>query len=173
MNAPDINKTLQAVTTYEGKPARIACTVTNKNGYISITGELIPYRCRTPHHCGCIHEEIIKTFPKLRPFLWLHLTNDDGSRIHEVENSLYMIANDDEEAAQILLHCTDNEIRELSALVHNGLHRSPTPWNYKGCKGYEIKGEDSRRIYAAKLESFNLRARRLKAINELYNVLSK
>ena len=147
-NGKVFTKVLTARTTYAGKPARIACTVTNKDGYISITGELTPYRCRTPHAASCIHEEI--------------------------ENSLYMIANDDEKAAQNVLHCTDDEINELSALVHNGLHRSPTWWSYKdGQKGYQIKGEDSRRIYAEKLESLNLRARRLAAINDLYDVLSK
>jgi len=173
-NGKVFTKVLTARTTYAGKPARIACTVTNKDGYISITGELTPYRCRTPHAAGCIHEEIEKAFPKLRPFIWLHLANLDGSVMHEIENSLYMIANDDEKAAQNVLHCTDDEINELSALVHNGLHRSPTWWSYKdGQKGYQIKGEDSRRIYAEKLESLNLRARRLAAINDLYDVLSK
>lgn len=169
-----MKKIFNATMNYNGKPARIACTVTDKDGYISITGELTPYRCRTPHVCGCIHEEISKAFPKLRPFLWLHCVNLDGSVTYEIENSLYMIANDDEKAAQSVLHCTDDEILELSALVHNGLHRSPTWWGYKDNRqGYEVKGEDSRRVYAEKLESFNLRARRLQAIGDFYEFLSK
>lgn len=169
-----MKKVFNSTTTYNGKPARIACTVTDKDGYISITGELTPYRCRTPHVAGCCHDEISKAFPKLRPFLWLHLVNLDGSVMHELENSLYMIANDDEKAAQSVLHCTDDEINELSALVHNGLHRSPTWWSYKdGQKGYEIKGEDSRKIYADHLAALHLQERRRAALADFYAMLEK
>lgn len=169
-----MKKTLKGVTNYCGKPARITCKITDERGYISITGELTPYRCRTPYVCGCMHNEIVKVFPELRPFIWLHLVNiSDGSVSREIASSLFMLANDDEKAAQNMLHCTDNELRELSALVHYGLHRSHAWYRYDNDKkAYEVNGADSVRIYTARLESFGLRARRLQAIKEFYKVLA-
>lgn len=168
-----MKKILNSMVDYNGKPAKIKCTIEDINGYISITGEITPYRCRTPHCCGCIHDEIYKAFPALRPFLWLHLVNLDGSVSYEVENSLYMLANDDETAAQKMLHCTDDEIRELSALVRYGLQRSRTWWSYKDKKpGYEIKGADSRKVYTNYLNKLGLVRRRLNAIKDFYGVLA-
>lgn len=170
-----MKKVLFGTVDYCGKPAKIKCYITDNDGYLSITADIIPYRCRTPHCCGCCHDEIQKAFPELKPFIWLHLVDvKDGSVMHEVANSLYMLANDDEKAAQSVLNCTDEEIRELSALVHYGLTRTKTWWGYKDKKpGYEIKGEDNRRVYENALNKLNLRARRLNALNDLYSVLSR
>ena len=38
--------------------------------------------------CGCIHDDIVKHFPELRPFIKWHLTSSDGP-IYYVSNSLY------------------------------------------------------------------------------------
>ena len=40
---------------------------------------------------GCIHEEIVKYFPELRPFISLHLSNEFGQRMYPVDNFIYHI----------------------------------------------------------------------------------
>ena len=57
-----MKKVLSTKYMYEGKQARITCIIEDINGYISITGAITPYRCRSAHVCGCIHDEIIKAF---------------------------------------------------------------------------------------------------------------
>lgn len=168
-----MKKSFNSKVYYNGKPARITATVTDENGYISITGEIIPYRCKTVHAAGCLHEYIYMAFPKLRPFIWLHLVNLDGTIMYEVENSLYMLANDDVTAAQSVLGCSDDEIDKLYNLVRFGLHRSKTSWGYRDhLTGYQISDENSVQTYTAALNKLGLRSRRLHAINDLYGVLS-
>ena len=166
-----MKKILKGKVIYYGQPARITAKITDVDGYISITGEIIPYRCKTVHCCGCLHDYIVEAFQGLRPFIWLHLVNLDGSVMHEVENSLYMLANDDIEAAKVMLHATDAEIQDLYNLVYYGLHREKTWWGYKDNKtGYHVKG-DGVRVYAAQLAKLNLKERRLRAIDEFYKYL--
>lgn len=168
-----MKKILNGKTLYYGKPARIKATITDENGYISITGELTPYRCRTAHVFGCIHEEIEKAFPALKPYIWLHLVNLDGSVMHEIANTLYFLANDDTKAAQKHLHCTDDEILRLSAFVRYGLHREKTVYNYgeTGEKAYHITG-DGVQLFEKELKKYNFASRRKAAINNFYNVLN-
>lgn len=40
------------------------------------------------HSCGCVHEEIEKTFPELAPFLKFHLSSPSGP-MHYIANGLY------------------------------------------------------------------------------------
>lgn len=161
-----MKKILRSTVNYYGKPARIAATVTDERGYISITADLIPYRCKTVHACGCMHDEIYRAFPKLRPFIWLHLVNVDGSVTYEIENSLYHFANGDDQAAgRVLGCCSDKEINDLSALVNFGLHKT------KKFGFYSVDG-DGRQVYENAVNKLNLRARRLHALKDLYGVLS-
>ena len=161
-----MKKILRSTVNYYGKPARIAATVTDERGYISITADLIPYRCKTVHACGCMHDEIYRAFPKLRPFMWLHLVNVDGSVTYEIENSLYHFANGDDQAAgRVLGCCSDKEINDLSALVNFGLHKSKK-------FGFYSVDADGRQVYENAVNKLNLRARRLHALKDLYGVLS-
>lgn len=168
-----MKKILNGTTKYNGKPARIKATITDENGYISITGEITPHRCRKPHAFGCVHEEIAKAFPKLQPFMWLHLVNLDGSVMHEVANTLYFLANDDTEAAQKHLHCTDEEILRLSAFVRYGLHREKTVFNYgeTGKKAYHVTG-DGVQLFERELKKYGFTAKRKAAIIKFYRLLN-
>lgn len=162
-----MKKILNGVVNYNGKPGRIQATITDVNGYISITGEIKPYRCKTVHACGCLHDEIYKAFPALRPFLWLHLVNLDGSVPFEVENSLFYLANNENEKALNMLHCTPAELSELSALVTFGLHHQKLSWGM-----YYTVSEDGQKVYARTLAKLNLQSRRLNAIKDFYGVLN-
>lgn len=59
------------------------------NGYNSfaITGE-------TKWSCGCIHEEIAKTFPNLAPLIKYHLMTPTGP-LHYLNNTLYLAGDHD------------------------------------------------------------------------------
>lgn len=78
---------------YDGEPARIKATVRydddcgNGHNSFAITGEIWQRR-RGVVTCGCIHDEIAKHFPKLKPFIKWHLMSSDGP-MHYVANSLY------------------------------------------------------------------------------------
>ena len=162
-----MKKILNGVVNYNGKPARIAAKITDVSGYVSITAEIIPYRCKTVHVCGCLHNEICEAFPQLRPFMWLHMVHTDGSIGNEGADGLHYLVNGYEAAARRLLCCcSDREFMELSALVRYGLHKSKTAWG-----SYTVDG-DGLKIYEKLLNSYNLPARRLNAIKDFYGVLA-
>lgn len=60
----------------------------NSHPYFSITGEInqVGYKVDT---CGCIHDEIAKHFPGLKPLIQFHLWYDNGLPMHYVANAIY------------------------------------------------------------------------------------
>lgn len=65
-------------------------TITTERNYFSVTGEI--GSISNPHTCGCIHEEILTHFPKLRPLVDLHLSDLDGVPMHAESNGWYWLA---------------------------------------------------------------------------------
>lgn len=65
----------------------------NQAPYFSITGE-INRQARNGRwvedSCGCLHDEIAKFFPKLKPLIKWHLTSTDGP-MHYLANSKYWL----------------------------------------------------------------------------------
>jgi len=56
--------------------------------YFSMTGEI--YLAGGPlQSCGCPHYEIAESFPELRRFIPLHLSDENGVPMHAVENGWY------------------------------------------------------------------------------------
>jgi hypothetical protein len=53
--------------------------------YFSVTGE-------TKHSCGCLHDEILKSRPDLKPLVDLHLSDLDGVPMHAEANGWYWLA---------------------------------------------------------------------------------
>ncbi len=167
-----MKKVIRRKYNYCGKPARIVCKITDKDGYISITGEVTPYRCRTPHLCGCIHGEIAKAFPKIEKYLWLHLVNLDGSVMYEAENTLYHLINDNVNAARLTLGCaTEEELRELDALATYGIHKT----RHKSFKGSDwfTADNDGKELFKKAVDKLNLKSRRLAAISDFCEFLEK
>ncbi len=172
-----MKKTIIRKTVLNNRDARIKCNITDENGYISITGEIILKYCRRPAVCGCIHTEIATAFPEIAPYLFLHLVNKDGTVMHEINNSLYCLANNDPERAKMILNCTDGEIDDLYSLVYYGLHKKRTVYCYTDMKnncrpGYQVTGKDSIKLYSDALEKMDLKNRRLKALQEFYSVVA-
>ena len=91
----DMTKTKfnNAPTGYTGQ---IKATVTTERGYFSITAEIgTPNQLKSGNFQagGCLHEDIAKKFPKLRPLIPLHLSNvETGAPMHAEENGFYWLA---------------------------------------------------------------------------------
>ncbi len=64
----------------------------NSNAYFSITGE-IKYHAGNNRWMegsgGAIHEDILKHFPHLQPLVDIHLSDEDGVRMHAYDNAGY------------------------------------------------------------------------------------
>lgn len=101
-------KTFRKDYTEDGKPCVIIAEVRyddecgNGHNSFGITGTLYDsYRCpgestvqssgKTLYCCGggCIHDEIAKHFPHLKPFIKWHLTSSDGP-MHYIANTVYL-----------------------------------------------------------------------------------
>ena len=60
--------------------------------YFSITGEIRDSRVRRDNGiiaCGCLHEDILKTWPDLADLVAMHLSDIDGQPMHAEANALY------------------------------------------------------------------------------------
>ncbi len=66
----------------------------NSRPYFSVTGEIINRMVSRDAclACGCLHEEISTVFPKLRPVISLHLSDDLGNPRHAKANGWYWLA---------------------------------------------------------------------------------
>lgn len=79
----------------EGRRALVAAKISTENGYFSVTGNA-HYNFRrdlSPSIGGCIHEILLKIWPKsLKNLIPLHLSDLNGVPMYAVENGFYWIA---------------------------------------------------------------------------------
>lgn len=67
----------------------------NARPHFSVTGEERNPRIRRDNGivaCGCLHDDIAKYFPKLRPIIAMHLSDDTGTPMHADANGWYLMA---------------------------------------------------------------------------------
>lgn len=71
-------------------------SLSGQKPYFSVTGTIWrgtgAYSDRNDIAGGCLHEEISKYFPKLRPLIALHLSDEDGQPTHGEANGFYWLA---------------------------------------------------------------------------------
>jgi hypothetical protein len=64
----------------------------NSNAYFSITGE-VKHQAKNNRWvfdtAGCIHQEIVEQFPRLKPLCDIHLSDQNGVPMHAYENAGY------------------------------------------------------------------------------------
>lgn len=97
----------------------------NGHNAFSITGEIYVPGRRDCEACGCLHNEIAKSFPELAPFIKWHLCSTDGP-MHYLANTLYHAGDRDLDAARscaIWPEATDEDLLapDLKAKLENRL----------------------------------------------------
>lgn len=71
-------------------------TIGNQKPYFSITASLYSAyanRYAQPRACGCLHNEVAKHFPHLRPLIETHLANANGLPMHFIANGKFLYQN--------------------------------------------------------------------------------
>lgn len=63
----------------------------NQRPYFSVTAEIRRLRASDCNSCGCMHEEVIRHFPVLKPVIALHLCDDTGYPMHAEANGWYAL----------------------------------------------------------------------------------
>lgn len=115
-----------------------------KNGKasFSITGEiyLIEGDNMRLESCGCCHDEIIKQFPELKPFIMLHLCDYDGKILYPVSNGTYLIKNKSEDKAKKYLRITTKEYDILKSFVDDKVKFKEQLYNLGIIKRWEKEG---------------------------------
>lgn len=66
----------------------------NGHNSFAITAEIYKPGANDCDACGCLHEEIAKFFPELKPLIKWHLTGSDGP-MHYIANTVYLAGNRD------------------------------------------------------------------------------
>lgn len=144
-----------------------SAVVTDERGYLAITGEVIPPRCKTPQACGCCHDKIAEAFPMLRKLLPFHLADlKSGFSSYAIENSCHCLLNGERDVAQSLLHATDAEMQELEALCTYGL--CVTRW----CNSFNQITGQSKEVYANTIHKMGIPQRVEKEMAELMQYIA-
>lgn len=121
-----------------------ACPTLTKNGKITVTAQAYQLGNNAhPHFSvtaevlsgkrwemgGCLHEEVLRYFPKLKPLVYLHLSNaDDGEPMYAEENGFYNLAGSIEGNFGEKYHRGNDEI-------HFPITPDPeTPWINTECR---------------------------------------
>ncbi len=126
----EIPETLHPHYAHELKTRRVVITVEaglhflrgNRAPYFSVTGhtETRP-RGRDWLEGGCIHEQVLATWPELAPVVALHLCDIDGVPSHDGGNLRYFLAGALHENGGQRYHFGNSKGH------HNGEYRFPTP----------------------------------------------
>lgn len=65
----------------------------NSHPHFSVTAELFKRPARDIECGGCMHREVLKAWPEIKPLVDMHLSNaDDGQPMHAEENGWYWMA---------------------------------------------------------------------------------
>jgi hypothetical protein len=78
----------RTATLPNGDIITVKVCVTPAPGCLSVTGEVRRPGAKHPHSCGQIHKEALQTWPDLAPLIRWHLTDDTGTPMHYIDNSI-------------------------------------------------------------------------------------
>ena len=129
-----MKKQLKGRVMYGNRLSRITCYITDERGYISITAGIYPPHCKNAHAWGPLVEEISEAFPKLKPYLRLHMLTFNKL---DMENALYHIdnnLNNGESGLEYVKNAwtlTDKETATLNAFCNFAIHKTLSPFTKK------------------------------------------
>lgn len=72
--------------------------------------------------CGCCHDEILKAFKEFKPFIDLHLSDQNGAPMYAVGNGIYHLRNSSKETAMNYIRCTEEEYNVLIEQAEDDLY---------------------------------------------------
>lgn len=104
---------------FEGRKATLKVTIRLsdpcKNGHddFAITGEVWFPRRRDCEMCGCIHDIILEHFPEFKPFVDLHLCDNQGVPMYPIANGMYHSG----ETRKNYLRLTDEELTATEGII--------------------------------------------------------
>ena len=97
----------------------------NGHNSFSITGEIYKPGAKDIMAGGCLHEEIAKHFPELKPYLKWHLASTDGP-MHYIANTIYWAEEDNLQNARssaIWPEATDEDLLETGEIWDRSILR--------------------------------------------------
>ena len=96
----------------------------NSNAYFSIGGDIFRLAKngrKVLEAGGCIHEEIIKHFPKLQPLVDIHLADEEGVPMHAYANAAYLAGHDGwgKQSSELAKHLrvTKDQANEMTTYI--------------------------------------------------------
>ncbi len=95
----------------------------NRMPYFSITGTIYKTNAKGERgNCivrGCIHDKILKVFPKLNDLVSMHLADSDGMPMYALENGWYHLQQNNLKAVAELLRISKDKVAELKRDCQN------------------------------------------------------
>lgn len=98
----------------------------NKSPYFSIGGDIFRLAKngrRVWESGGCIHEEIVKHFPKLQPLVDVHLSDENGLPMHAYANAAYFAGHEGYEKQTNLLakhlRISEDQANEMTTYINH------------------------------------------------------
>lgn len=116
----------------------------------SVTADMFhPSHPRSPFCCGCMHEEVARFWPKIKPVIALHLCDGEGAPMFTTENGRYWL----EMILGIRPVRTNNPETKVEDILTRHLRISAEELDDLVAKAREVSPEALRDFFAAYVDT--------------------